>query len=42
MVVVVIIVFGVIEFRFRPRFDKTDEGDLLLWYGSKKRKYFKL
>lgn len=31
-----------IEFWFRPRFDKTDEGDILLWYGNKKRKYFKI
>jgi hypothetical protein len=39
--IALLIVLGVIEFRLRTRLDKTDEGDVLLWYGRKKRKYFK-
>jgi len=35
-VIAVIIVCGIVEFWLRPRLDKTDEGDLLLWYGKKK------
>lgn len=32
----------VIEFTIRPRFDKTKEGNLLLWYGIEKRKFLKI
>lgn len=33
------LVIGV-EICFRPRLDKTDNGNILLWYGKEKRKYF--
>jgi len=34
-------IIGLVEFLFRPRIDRTSEGDWLLWYGTKTRKYFK-
>jgi hypothetical protein len=32
----------VLEVVFRPRLDRTEEGNLLLWYGRNKREYFKI
>lgn len=37
-----IIILGIIEFWLHPRLDRTSEGDWLIWYGNKKRKYFKI
>ena len=38
----ILVVIVLIEGIYRPRFDKTREGDLLLWYGKKHRTYIKL
>lgn len=40
--IAIIVVFGVIEIIYRPRFDVLRGGDWILWYGKKNRKYFKL
>lgn len=40
-VVLFTIVVGLILY-FRPDIDRTREGDVLLWYGIKNRKYVKL
>jgi hypothetical protein len=32
----------IVEIVFRPRIDRTRDGDLLLWYGRRKRNYIKL
>ena len=40
--ILAIVVLGVVEFGWRPRLDKTSEGEWLLWYGNKKRKYYKI
>jgi hypothetical protein len=39
--IILIIIIGVVEFRWNPRFDITRDGDWILWYGTKNRKYFK-
>lgn len=33
--------FGTVK-KVDPRLDRTSEGDWLIWYGNKNRKYFKL
>ena len=41
MIYIGIILFSlIVELVFSPRFDRTSEGKVLLWYGVKKRKYF--
>jgi hypothetical protein len=37
-----IILIIMIEIILSPRFDYTDNGNLFLWYGRKKRKYIKI
>jgi len=40
--IALIIILGIVELVWHPRFDVTLEGDWILWYGNKNRKYFKL
>lgn len=37
-----IIIAGIIEILYKPRLDKTSEGNMLLWYGRKTRNYIVL
>ena len=39
--IVAIIILGFVEFRWHPRLDVSRDNDWILWYGDKKRKYFK-
>jgi hypothetical protein len=42
MISSIIFFIVVVETIFRPRLDKTEEGNLLLWYGRSKRSYVKI
>jgi len=37
-----VVIIVIVEIIYKPRLDKTSEGELLLWYGFKHRKYIKI
>ena len=39
---IIILLLFFIEILLKPRFDKTRNGDLLIWYGKKHRTYKKI
>ena len=39
--IAIIIILVAIELIYHPRLDVTRDGDWILWYGNKNRKYFK-
>jgi len=42
MIGALLLIVTTIELLFSPRIDRTREGDILLWYGRRKRKYIKI
>lgn len=38
----ILFIIILINYIFKPNLDWTSEGELLLWYGKNKRKYFKI
>ena len=39
---IIFLIMVLVELFFRPRFDYTREGWILLWYGRKHRNYIKI
>ena len=42
LLVTIVTITTIIEKTLSPRLDRTKDGDLLLWYGRKNRKFIKL
>mgnify|MGYP001565119412 FL=1 len=42
IILIIMVIFCLIMGYLNPKIDKTSEGEILLWYGNKKRKYIKI